>query len=486
MNANSSPTAWSLAETAQKLAAREISSVELTRAYLAAIERENPKLNAFVTVEPEKALAQAAAADARLAAGERGGVLGAPVALKDNMCAKGSRVTCGSRILENFVAPYDAGVVERLRKAGAVFLGAANMDEFAMGSSTEHSAWGITRNPVDTERIPGGSSGGSAAAVKANLCVAALGSDTGGSIRQPAACCGVVGLKPTYGRVSRYGLVAFASSLDQIGPLTKDVRDSAIMLGAIAGPDHRDSTCVPNEAPDYAGELADEPDLRGMKLALPKEYFAEGGMSPDVEKATLAAIERFKSAGVEFIDVSLPHSKYAVATYYLVATAEASSNLARFDGVHYGRRTKGAKNIVELYAKSRGEGFGEEVKRRIMLGTYALSAGYYDAYYLRALKARTLIKRDFERVFAAGADAVFAPVTPTTAFKLGERLDDPLQMYLSDIYTISTNLAGLPGLAVPCGSDQKGLPIGMQLTGPAFEEGRLFRLARKFEAAGQV
>jgi aspartyl-tRNA(Asn)/glutamyl-tRNA(Gln) amidotransferase subunit A len=487
MTAASEPLTWTIAKTAEKLAAKAISSVELTQAYLARVEAENPSLNAYITVDREGALAQAQAADRRRAQGETGPLLGVPVALKDNMCSRGVKTTCGSRILENFVAPYDAHVVERLRGAGAVFLGKTNMDEFAMGSSTEHSFFGPSRNPHDLERVPGGSSGGSASAMAAHLCAGALGSDTGGSIRQPAACCGIVGLKPTYGRVSRYGLVAFASSLDQIGPMTQDVRDAAILLDGIAGPDHRDSTCSADAPPSYAEDLkqadAQPNSLKGVKLAIAQEHFVEGGLAPDVAERLRETIETYRSLGAEIVQVSLPHSKHAIATYYLVATAEASSNLARYDGVHYGRRAKDVANIMDLYSRSRGEGFGDEVKRRIMLGTYALSAGYYDAYYLRALKVRTLIKRDFEKVFADGAHALLTPVTPSTAFRFGENVSDPLKMYLSDIFTIAINLAGVPAISVPCGAGADGLPAAFQLVAPIFAEDRLFRLGRAFERA---
>jgi len=476
-------------EAGRKLASGDITSRALTQSYLDAIAASNPKINAYITVTADEALAQADAADKRRANGESGPMLGVPIALKDNLCTKGTRTTCASKILSSFVPPYDATVVSRLRVAGAVFLGKTNLDEFAMGSSTEHSAFGPTQNPVAPGHIPGGSSGGSAAAVSGHLCTAALGSDTGGSIRQPAACVGIVGLKPTYGRVSRYGLVAFASSLDQIGPMTKSVMDAAIMLETIAGHDNHDSTSTPQPVPKYttslSGDLA-KIDGRPVRLGIPKEYFVDG-MDADVRRGIEDTIATYKKAGIETREVSLPHTQYAIGTYYLVATAEASSNLARYDGVQYGYRSPEAKSALEVFTKSRGEGFGKEVKRRIMLGTYALSAGYFDAYYLRALRVRTLIKRDFERAFApeseggAGVDALLTPVMPTPPFKLGERTADPLSMYLADIFTIATNLAGVPGLVVPCAKTPAGLPNAFQLMGPFFEETRLLRLGRLYE-----
>ena len=404
-----------------------------------------------------------------------------PLAVKDNMCQKGVETTCSAHILEGFHAPYDATVIEKLKQKSAVFIGNCNMDEFAFGSSTENAYFGPTCNPWNTACVPGGSSGGSAAAVAADEAIWALGSDTGGSIRQPAAFCGIVGLKPTYGLVSRYGLIAFASSLDQIGPLTKDVRDAALLLNLIAGHDPRDSTSAKVSVPDYTQAL--EKDIRGLKIGIPKEYFIDG-MQPCVEKAVKDAIEVLRKQGAEFKEISLPHTQYAVATYYIVATAEASSNLARFDGVQYGHRAIPAdprkNSIVDMYEESRDQGFGPETKRRIMLGTYALSSGYYDAYYLKGLKVRTLIKQDFETAFKE-VDAIISPTSPTTAFKIGERTDDPLAMYLSDIFTISSNLSGIPALSMPCGFDKEGLPIGLQLMTKAFDEETLFRLAYSYE-----
>jgi aspartyl-tRNA(Asn)/glutamyl-tRNA(Gln) amidotransferase subunit A len=399
------------------------------------------------------------------------------VAIKDLICTQGIRTTCGSHILDNFVPTYDATVTVRLKKAGAVFVGKTNMDEFAMGSSTENSHFGPTRNPWDLERIPGGSSGGSAASVAAGECILSLGSDTGGSIRQPAACCGIVGLKPTYGRVSRYGLVAFASSLDQIGPFAKDVEDAALMLNAISGHEPRDSTSVNLPVPDYTKFLIN--DIRGMVLGVPREAFGEG-IDPEVEATVREAIRTLEKLGAKMVDVSLPHSEYAVAVYYIIAPAEASSNLARYDGVKYGFRARGAYDLLEMYKETRSQGFGSEVKRRIMLGTYALSAGYYDAYYRKASQVRTLIGRDFEKAFAQ-CDALILPTAPTPAFKLGEKVDDPLQMYLSDIYTIPCNLAGLPGLSLPCGFAKSGLPIGLQVLGNHFQEEKILRVADAYE-----
>jgi aspartyl-tRNA(Asn)/glutamyl-tRNA(Gln) amidotransferase subunit A len=455
----------------------EASSRELTDAFLARIEAVEPKIGAFVTVTAQAARAQADAADAARRAGARGQLLGVPLGLKDVLCTADAPTTCGSKILENYRPPFDATAVGRLRAAGAVFLGKLNMDEFAMGSSCENSAWHPTANPWDLERIPGGSSGGSAAAVAAGQCPATLGTDTGGSIRQPAAMCGIVGVKPTYGRVSRYGLVAFASSLDQIGPMTRTVRDSAILLNALAGHDPLDSTSAPVAAPDFTAPLGRE--IKGLRVGMPREYFIDG-MDPEIDAAVRAALAQLESLGAEIVPIDLPHTPYAIATYYLVATAEASSNLARYDGVQYGARAAGTRNIIEMFTRTRTEGFGAEVKRRIMLGTYALSAGFYDAYYLKALKVRTLIKQDFERAFEK-VDAIATPTTPSPAWRRGEKLDDPLQMYLSDIFTISLNLAGLPGLSVPCGFTAAGLPIGLQLLGPAFGEEKILQAAHAYE-----
>ncbi|MCD6393489.1 MAG: Asp-tRNA(Asn)/Glu-tRNA(Gln) amidotransferase subunit GatA [Planctomycetes bacterium] len=470
--------------TARELSAKilhgEITSVEATEGVFERIERIEPTVGAYISTFKDYALSRAADVDRRVAAGEQVGALaGVPVAVKDNMCMSTGATTCASKILENFRSPYDAHVVERLEAADAVIVGKTNMDEFAMGSSTENSGLKQTVNPWDATRVPGGSSGGSAAAVAARLCFGALGSDTGGSVRQPAGFCGVVGLKPTYGRVSRFGLVAYGSSLDQIGPLTFDVADAALMLNVIAGHDERDSTSVSNEiaAPcDYLEKL-DEP-LSGLKIAIVPEFNA--GADSEVQNAVAAALEVYKGLGAELIEIRMPHFEYAIAAYYVIATAEASSNLARYDGVHYGHRTAAPADYVEVYSKSRAEGFGDEVKRRIMLGTYALSSGYYDAYYLRALKVRNLIRQDFTKAFEK-ADCIMMPVSPTTAFKVGEKTADPLQMYLADIYTIATNLSGVPGISVPCGQDSSGLPIGLQIMTPAFTEEKLLRIGRMFE-----
>lgn len=454
----------------------EVSSEELTRHFLNRISELDPKVKAYITITEEESLSQAREADKALKAGEEKPLLGVPLAIKDNICTKGIRTTCASKILENFVPIYEATVIERLRTAGAVILGKTNLDEFAMGSSTENSAFFPTHNPWDLSRVPGGSSGGSAAAVAAGLCAGSLGSDTGGSIRQPASFCGVVGLKPTYGRVSRYGLVAFASSLDQIGPLTRTVADTALLLKVIAGPDPRDSTCAPQGVPDYEKSL--EQDLKGLKVGVPKEYFGEG-LAEEVREAVEKALEVMKGLGLELKEVSLPHSPYAIAAYYIIAPAEASSNLARYDGVKYGFRAEG-KDLIDMYKKTRSQGFGPEVKRRIMIGTYALSAGYYDAYYKKASQVRTLIAQDFAKAFEE-VDFVIGPVAPSPAFKIGERTDDPLKMYLSDIYTISVNLAGIVGLSLPCAFSKEGLPIGLQIMGPHFSEERVLALGHQFE-----
>jgi aspartyl-tRNA(Asn)/glutamyl-tRNA(Gln) amidotransferase subunit A len=457
---------------------RQISSVELTRAVLERVARVDDRIRAYLRLTPETALAEAAEADRRRVQGEDHPLLGIPLAIKDVLCTKGLETTCGSRILQGFKPPYDATVVAKLRRAGSVILGKTNTDEFAMGSSTENSAYFTTRNPWDLGRVPGGSSGGSAAAVAADACLGALGTDTGGSVRQPAAFCGVVGLKPTYGRVSRYGLVAFASSLDQVGPLAKDVTDSAILLGAIAGHDPRDATSADLPVPDYTATLG--LGVKGMRLGVPREYFA-AGMQPEVEQAVRAALEIWASLGAEIVEVSLPHTEYALPVYYLLAPAEASANLARYDGVRYGFSHPGAEDIWDMYRRTRQEGFGAEVKRRIMLGTYALSAGYYDAYYLKAQKVRTLIKQDFDRAFAQ-CDALIAPTTPTTAFRIGEKVQDPLQMYLSDIFTLSLNLAGVCGISIPCGF-ANGLPVGVQVLGDAYAEETILRVAYAYEQA---
>ncbi len=460
-----------------KLAKREVSAREAAQACLDQIARVDGQIHAFISHDAADALAQADAADKRIAAGDHGPLLGVPIAIKDVLAAKNQPLNCCSKILGKFTSPYDATVIEKLKAAGAIIFGRLNMDEFAMGSSTENSAFGTTRNPWALDRIPGGSSGGSAAAVAADEAIATLGSDTGGSIRQPAALCGCVGLKPTYGRVSRYGLVAFASSLDQIGPFTKDVRDSAIMLEALSGHDRRDSSSVPQAVPNYSAAL--NGNIKGLKLGLPKEYMI-GGLDPEVKASVDAAVKQFQSLGAEIVEISLPHTDYAVATYYIVATAEASANLARFDGIRYGARVDGADPIA-LYGNTRGQGFGPEVKRRIILGTYVLSSGYYDAYYLRAQKVRTLIRQDFLKAFEK-VDAIVTPTTPTAAFKIGEKSDDPLQMYLSDIFTISCNLAGIPGLSLPCGfTKSPKLPIGLQLLGKPFGEETLLKLAHAYE-----
>jgi aspartyl-tRNA(Asn)/glutamyl-tRNA(Gln) amidotransferase subunit A len=464
-----------------QLVSGTVSATALTEAVLRRLEAVEERVHAYITVTPELARQQAAAADAAFARGEVCSPLqGIPLAIKDNICTKGVRTTCASRILAHFVPPYDATVVQRLQAAGTVCVGKANLDEFAMGSSTENSAFGPTRNPWgDFNYVPGGSSGGPAAAVAADACIAALGSDTGGSIRLPAAMTGVVGLKPTYGRVSRFGLVAFASSLDQIGPLTKDVEDAALLLQVIAGHDVCDSTSGAVPVPDYRQVLGQ--GVRGLKLGVPREYFV-AGMEAQVEHAVHASIETLRRLGAELVDVSLPHTPYAVATYYILATAEASSNLARYDGVRYGARVPQATNLLDMYMRTRAEGFGAEVKRRIMLGTYALSAGYYDAYYKKAQQLRTLFRQDFQHAFTQ-CEALLAPVAPTAAFRLGERLDDPLQMYLADVFTTPVNLAGLPAISVPCGFTSEELPIGLQIIAPPFREDTLLQVAAAFEAA---
>jgi aspartyl-tRNA(Asn)/glutamyl-tRNA(Gln) amidotransferase subunit A len=460
------------------LKGKRVSSVEATKAMLERIEGVEPQVGSFITVTPEQALAAAAAADQRIARGECRPLTGIPLAIKDIFLTEGVRTTCGSRILDNFIPPYSATSWEKLQGQGAVLLGKLNQDEFAMGSSNESSAFGSTRNPWDTTRIPGGSSGGSAAAVAACEAIATLGTDTGGSIRQPASHCGCVGLKPTYGRVSRYGVIAYASSLDQVGPLTRDVADCAVMLEAIAGHDPKDSTSVDLPVPDYSAGIAN--GVKGLKIGLPKEYFISG-LDPDVQEAMDSAIETFRRLGAEFVDISLPHTDYAVATYYLVATAEASSNLARYDGVRFGHRAE-AGGLLDMYTKSRSEGFGTEVKRRIMLGTYALSSGYYDAYYVKAQKVRTLIMNDFITAFA-NVDIMLTPVAPTPAFKIGEKVGDPLQMYLSDIFTIPVNLAGTCAMSLPAGFSASGLPIGLQLIGKPFGEETILRAGHAFEQA---
>jgi len=467
-------------EAHRRLEQKEISSKDLTRAVLDRINAIDDTVGAYITVDGEAAMAQAEMADTAIAQGRITPLTGIPIALKDLICTKDLRTTCASRILENFIPPYDATVVQKLKKAGAVILGKLNMDEFAMGSSNEHSGFKLTRNPWDLTRIPGGSSGGSAAAIAADMCVGALGSDTGGSIRQPASHCGVVGLKPTYGRVSRFGLVAFASSLDQIGPLTKTVSDSAVMMNAIAGYDASDSTSVPEDVPDYTSFL--ESGLKKMVVGIPKEYTTARGLDPDVSAAVENAVRKIKDLGADCVEISLPHSEFVVAVYYVIAPSEASSNLARYDGVKYGYRDKDQTGLMEMYKSTRSKGFGPEVQRRILLGTYSLSAGYYDAYYGKASQVRTLIIEDFKNAFDA-CDVILSPVAPTPAFKIGEKVDDPLTMYLSDIFTLSANLAGIPGISVPCGFSSEGLPIGLQIMARHFEEGKLFKVAYNFEQA---
>jgi aspartyl-tRNA(Asn)/glutamyl-tRNA(Gln) amidotransferase subunit A len=466
----------SVAELVADLRRRAVSSVELTRAYLTRIERHQADCNAFITVTAEAALAEAARADARLAAGDGGPLTGVPIAHKDIFCTSGARTTCGSRMLSDFVSPYDATLVARLRAAGVVMLGKTNMDEFAMGSSNETSYFGAVRNPWDTTRVPGGSSGGSAVAVAARLAPAATATDTGGSIRQPAALCGVTGIKPTYGRVSRFGMIAFASSLDQGGLITVDAADAALLLRAIAGFDERDSTSVDLPVPDYTAAL--EEPLKGLKVGLLREFF-DRGLDPAIEQLTRASLEVLRAQGASLREVSLPNLPLSVPTYYVVAPAECSSNLARFDGVRYGHRCENPHDLLDLYRRSRGEGFGPEVKRRIMTGTYVLSAGYYDAFYLKAQRVRQLISSDFTRAFQE-VDVLVGPTTPTAAFELGAKTSDPVTMYLNDIYTIGANLAGLPAMSVPCGF-VGALPVGLQLIGPHFAEGRLLQVAHHYQ-----
>jgi aspartyl-tRNA(Asn)/glutamyl-tRNA(Gln) amidotransferase subunit A len=457
---------------------RTTTAKALAETFYAEIEKDDPQIGAYLTLSKDRAFAKAAEIDALAEKGEPLPPLGGvPVGIKDVMATRGVRTTAGSKILGNYIPPYDCTAVARLEAAGAVVLGKLNCDEFAMGSSTENSAWHPVHNPRDLSRVPGGSSGGSAAAVAADMAVATLGSDTGGSIRQPASFCGVVGLMPTYGRVSRYGLIAFASSLDHIGPLTKTVRDAAIVLRTVAGRDPMDATSAEVLVPDYVAEL--EKPVRGLKLGVPKEYFG-AGLDPDVKNSVEAAIQKLAELGCEIVPVSLPHTKYAIPTYYIVATAEASSNLARFDGVRYGYRASDARTLSEMYRRSRDHGFGAEVKRRIMLGTYALSAGYYDAYYLKAQKVRTLLVRDFEEAFKK-VDAIVTPTSPTAAFKLGEKVDDPLAMYLADIFTVTADLAGIPGISVPCGETKENLPIGLQILGKHFDEATILRVAHAYE-----
>ncbi|MBL3598973.1 MAG: Asp-tRNA(Asn)/Glu-tRNA(Gln) amidotransferase subunit GatA [gamma proteobacterium endosymbiont of Lamellibrachia anaximandri] len=467
-----------IAELGAGLRAGEFSSVELTRHFLERIDSLDGGLNCYITVTPDVALQAAKAADQRISAGDAGPLTGIPIAQKDIFCTQGVKTSCGSRMLDSFISPYDATVVERLNAAGVVMLGKANMDEFAMGSSNETSYYGPVHNPWDRERVPGGSSGGSAALVAARLAVAATGTDTGGSIRQPAALCGITGLKPTYGRVSRYGIIAFASSLDQGGPMTRSAEDAALMLQAMAGFDAKDSTSAEEPLPDFSAGLNDS--LQGLKIGLPKEYFGEG-LDAGVAASVEAAIEEYRKLGAQVVEISLPNTHLAVPTYYVVAPAECSSNLSRFDGVRYGYRCEDPRDLEDLYKRSRGEGFGEEVKRRIMIGTYALSAGYYDAYYLKAQKIRHLISDDFKAAFEQ-VDVILGPSTPSTAFGLGEKADDPVTMYLNDIYTIAANLAGLPGMSVPVGPVE-GMPVGLQLIGNYFAEAKLLNVAHKLQQA---
>lgn len=464
-------------ELQEKIRAGETTATDILKSTYQHIDAVDDKVHAYVCLMKDAAFAQAEAADVAIKNGDIKALTGIPIALKDIYCVKGVPTTCGSRILQNFVPPYDATVVEKLQDAGAIITGKTNMDEFAMGSSTETSAFGVTRNPWDLDRIPGGSSGGSAAAVAADECAASLGSDTGGSIRQPAALCGIVGMKPTYGRVSRFGLVAFASSLDQIGPFTKDVEDCAILMNAIAGYDPRESTSVQLEVPDYRQFL--NKDIDGWTIGIPKEYFIEG-IDPEVSAAIQKAIKTLEAGGAKCIDISLPHTEYCLAVYYIVAPAEASSNLARYDGVKYGFRFPDSRDLLDMYKKTRSEGFGAEVKRRIVIGTYVLSSGYYDAYYKKAGQVRALIRRDFDEAFKR-CDVILTPTTPTPAFRIGEKTDDPMQMYLSDIFTISTNLAGIPGMSIPCGFTQSGLPIGFQFLAGHFQEGRLLQIGSAYE-----
>jgi len=471
---------WTVAGIQAALRAKKVSAREIATEFYAGIDQQNPTLNAYLALSRERAFAQADRVDVATACGEKLGPLaGVPIAVKDVISTTGVRTTCGSKILETYLPPYDATAVSRLEKAGAVILGKTNCDEFAMGSSNENSAYGPVRNPLALDRVPGGSSGGSAAAVAAGLAVAALGTDTGGSIRQPGACCGIPALMPTYGRVSRYGLIAFASSLDRIGPFATNIADSAAIMSVIAGRDENDATSAPVPVPDYV--LGLEQPVQGMRIGVPEEYFAEG-IDREVKEKVLAGIALLEKLGCRRVSLKMPHTEYAIATYYIIATAEASSNLARYDGVRYGLRVPGA-TLVEMYRETRERGFGAEVKRRLMLGTYALSSGYYNAYYLRAQKVRALIARNFSEAFEK-VDAIVTPTAPTPAFKLGEKTSDPLQMYLADIYTVTGSLAGIPGISVPCGVTKQRLPIGMQILGPHFSEARILQLARAFEKAG--
>lgn len=467
-------------ELRERILSGELSAEKVTDEIFCRIEDRDPQINAYLTLDKERALETAKGVDGRIKRGEKCGLLaGVPVAVKDNICTRGLRTTCASKLLGNFVPPYDAHVIGRLKAEGAVIVGKTNMDEFAMGSSTENSGFKPTCNPWDTSRIPGGSSGGSAAAVAAGMAYMAIGSDTGGSVRQPAGLCGVVGLKPTYGRVSRYGLVAFGSSLDQIGPLTRDVRDAALLLQVIGGHDGRDSTCAREPVPDYLSDL--DGSIDGVRIGIPREYFGEG-LNDEVRQAVEDVIKTYRGLGANVVEISLPHTSHAVAVYYIVATAEASSNLARYDGVRYGHRAASSDGIINMYSRTRAEGFGNEVKRRIMLGTYALSSGYYDAYYLKASKVRNLIRQDFLSVFdKEKVDVILGPTSPTAAFRIGERIENPLEMYLYDVFTIPANLAGIPGVSIPCGFTGDNLPIGVQLMGKHFDETTLLKVARAFE-----
>ncbi|MBW2557248.1 MAG: Asp-tRNA(Asn)/Glu-tRNA(Gln) amidotransferase subunit GatA [Deltaproteobacteria bacterium] len=469
-------------ELQKKLKDGSLTSVEITESVYRRIASVEEKVHSYITMMEETAIGQARAADRRIKEGNAGELTGIPIAIKDILCTEGVRTTCGSRTLEDFIPPYDATVVRKLKDVGAVFVGKTNMDEFAMGSSTETSRFGITKNPWDLERIPGGSSGGSAAAVAADECIASLGTDTGGSIRQPAALCGVVGMKPTYGRVSRFGMVAFASSLDQIGPITKDVEDCAIMMNVISGHDTSDSTSVPKEVPDYRAYISR--DIEGCTIGIPKEYFVEG-VDPEIRASIDTTIKTLEGLGARCLDISLPHTEYCIATYYIIAPSEASSNLARYDGVRYGFRAPNEENLLDMYRKTRSSGFGAEVKRRIMIGTYSLSSGYYDAYYKKASQVRALIRDDFDSAFTK-CDVILTPATPTPAFKIGEKMDDPLQMYLCDIFTLSANLAGVPGISVPCGYTKGGLPMGVQFMANHFEEGKLLQIASAYEKNSKI
>ena len=469
-------------EHAEALRKKEYSSVQLTQAYLEQIDKKDKTIGAYITVTADRAIESAKAFDeGRCSDSEISPLAGIPCGIKDNMCTKGIKTTCASKMLGSYIPPYSAHVVEKLEKSGAVILGKLNMDEFAMGSTTENSAFKVCRNPLDTDRVPGGSSGGSAAAVAAREAVYTLGSDTGGSIRQPASFCGVVGMKPTYGSVSRYGLVAFASSLDQIGPITSTVLDNALVLNAIVGHDKRDATSVKRVYNDFTADIKN--GVKGMKIGVPEEFFGEG-ISDDVRKAVLAATDTYRALGAELVSVSMPSIDYALSAYYVISSAEASSNLARFDGVRYGYRCDDYSNIDELYRKSRSEGFGSEVKKRIMLGTFALSSGYYDAYYKKALQVRSLVRKDFDEAFGK-CDFIISPVTPTVAYKIGEKTGDSLQMYMGDAYSVPVNIAGIPALTLPCGIGEGGMPVGMQLIGPAFSEGLLYRAGFAFESTGK-